>query len=493
MKVMIVGAGKFGYRLAETMDQECIEVTIIDTNKEAIEHVRSHLKVMAVTGNGLDSRLFRELDVGLFDMFVAATSSDETNTIACYLAKKHGVKKVVARIRKPENVRQKEYLMNDMGIDQVVNPDMATAQEMTRFLMKGYRFQSGDFERSKLVMMDIQAKRMPNVIGKQVKQLRRAENIEGLLIPAIKREGAVLIPDGSTVIEPEDLLYIIGKSPRLNEVLKRYRISMDTRQIKKVMIFGGGKIGFFLARQLLRLGVYVKIIEQDRDRCMYLSTTLTDAIVIHGDGTDIQLLDDEDLPHMDAFIGVTGYDEHNLLMALMAKQEGVPVVISKVTKFGYLNLLSKLNIDFALNPTDTSIAEILKYARGGQIVAATMLLEGQAEVVEIIIHEDLACVGEKIKNLNLPKGLVIGAMIHNHQAVVPNGSTVLNVGDRLVIFCLNSNLDALQVFIRPSNGGLLRHIAIKMAEQSELPEKSVPMVSISQIKAAVNIGDISDE
>ncbi|MZQ98575.1 MAG: Trk system potassium transporter TrkA [Acidaminobacter sp.] len=493
MKVMIVGAGKFGYRLAETMDKECIEVTIIDTNKEAIEHVRSHLKVMAITGNGLDSRLFRELDAGLFDMFVAATSSDETNTIACYLAKKHGVKKVVARIRKPENVRQKEYLMNDMGIDQVVNPDLATAQEMTRFLMKGYRFQSGDFERSKLVMMDIYANRMPGLIGKQVKELRRAENIQGLLIPAIKRNGQVLIPDGSTVIESEDLLYIIGKSPRVTEVLKRYRISVDTRQIKKVMILGGGKIGFFLARQLLRLGVQVKIIEQDRDRCMYLSTTLSDSIVIHGDGTDIQLLDDEDLPQMDAFIGVTGYDEHNLLMALMAKQEGVPIVISKVTKFGYLNLLGKLNIDFALNPTDTSIAEILKYARGGQIVAATMLLEGQAEVVEIIIHEDLACVGEKIKDLNLPKGLVIGAMIHNHQAVVPNGSTVLNVGDRLVIFCLNSNLDALQTFIRPNNGGLLRHIAIKMAEQSEIPEASLPMVSISQIKAAANIGDISDE
>jgi len=244
---------------------------------------------------------------------------------------------------------------------------------------------------------------------------------------------------------------------------------------------------------LIRLGVQVKIIEQDRDRCMYLSTSLPESIIIHGDGADIQLLDDEDLPQMDAFIGVTGYDEHNLLMALLAKQEGGPVVGSKVSNFGYLKLLSKLNIDFALNPTDTSIAEILKYARGGQIVAASMLLEGQAEVVEIIIHEDLACVGEKIKDLNLPKGLVIGAMIHNHQAVVPNGSTVLNVGDRLVIFCLNSNLDALQTFIRPSNGGLLRHIAIKMAEQNEEPEKGLPMVTISRIKDAVNIGDISDE
>ena len=139
-------------------------------------------------------------------MFIAATSSDETNTIACYLAKKHGVKKVVARIRKPENVRQKEYLMNDMGIDQVVNPDLATAQEMTRFLMKGYRFQSGDFELSKLVLMDILATQMPGVIGKEVKQLRRAENFVGLLIPAIKRAGVILIPDGSTVIEPNDIL-----------------------------------------------------------------------------------------------------------------------------------------------------------------------------------------------------------------------------------------------------------------------------------------------
>ena len=493
MKVMIVGAGKFGFRLAETMDKECIEVTIIDSNKEAIEHVRSHLKVMAITGNGLDSKLFRELDAETYDMFVAATSSDETNTIVCFLAKKHGIKKVVARIRKPENVRQKEYLKSDMGIDQVVNPDLATAQEITRFLMKGYRFQSGDFERSKLVMMDIQAAKMPSVIGKQVKQLRHAENFEGLLIPVIKRDGVVMVPDGSTVIETGDLLFIIGKSPRLSEVLKRYRITMDTRQIRKVMIFGGGKVGFFLARQLLRLGVHVKIVEQDRDQCMYLSTSLPEAIIIHGDGTDIELLDDEDLPHMDAFIGVTGFDEHNLLMALLAKQEGVPVVVSKVGKFSYLNLLSKLNIDFYLNPIDISITEILKYARGGQIVAATMLLEGQAEVVEIIVHEELACVGQKIKDLDLPKGLVIGALARNHQAIIPNGSTVLTVGDRLVIFCMNSNLDALKAFIRPSDGGLLRQITFRPGTQSDTTPEALPMVSLSRIKAAANITDISDE
>lgn len=494
MKVMIVGAGKFGTRLADTMEKECIEVTIIDSNKEAIERARSQLKVMAITGNGLDSKIFRELDAPSFDVFVAATSSDETNTIACYLAKKHGIKKTVARIRKPENVRQKEYLL-EMGIDQIVNPDLATAQEMTRFLMKGYRFQSGEFENSKLVMMDIKAEKMRSVIGKEVKALRREENFIGLLIPAIKRAGRFLIPDGATVIEPEDLLFVIGKSAKMNELLKRYHIATDARQVRKVLILGGGKVGYFLAKQLLRLGVRVKIIEQDRDRCMFLSTKLPEAIVIHGDGTDSQLLDDEDLAHMDAFVGVTGFDEHNLLMALLAKQEGVPIVVSKVGKFGYLNLLSKLNIDFALNPTDTSIAEILKYARGGQIMAATMLLEGQAEVVEIIIHEDLACAGEQIKHLDLPKGLVVAAMIHNKQAFVPNGSTVLNVGDRLVIFCMNSNLDALQQFIRPSNGGLIRHLAQKKAQTAETPVETppLPLISISRIKAAAKVDDISDE
>jgi trk system potassium uptake protein TrkA len=191
---------------------------------------------------------------------------------------------------------------------------------------------------------------------------------------------------------------------------------------------------------------------------LYLSNKLPEAVVIHGDGTDLQLLEEESLAQMDAFVGATGFDEQNLLMAIMAKQEGVSKTIAKISRASYVNLIDKLNIDYSLNPIDITVSEILKYVRGGLIVSVTMLLERQAEVIEVIVNDHLECVGEKIKDLRLPKGIIIGAILHNQQVIIPGGDTVIQAGDRLVIFCLNSSVEALQQFIRPNDGGLLREL-----------------------------------
>lgn len=455
MKIMIIGAGKLGYRLAETMMNEQIDVTLVDTNPKTVERVQDHLDVLAVLGNGLDMETLKELSIQTYDMLIAVTGIDEANTIICSIAKKLGVKRTIARIRNPEYIRQKEYLTQDMGIDHIVNPDLATAHEILRFLMKGYHFHTGDYAKGKVTMMDIKVNQLPELVGKKIMDL---ENFEGLLITAIKREGVILIPDGSTLLKMDDLLYIIGKTHRLNEFVKRFKLCLDVRPVKDVMIFGGGNIGFYLGSQLLHNNVNVVIVEQDRDRCFYLSNKLSEAVVIHGDGTDLQLLEEESLAQMDAFVGATGYDEQNLLMAIMAKQEGVDKTVAKISRSSYVNLIDKLNIDFSLNPIDITVSEVLKYVRGGLIVSVTMLLERQAEVVEVIVNDNLECVNEKIKDLRLPKGIIIGAILHNHQVVIPNGETVIHSGDRLVIFSLNSSVEALQQFIRPNNGGLLREL-----------------------------------
>lgn len=455
MKVMIIGAGKLGYRLAETMMNEAIDVTLIDTNQKAIDRVQDHLDVLAVTGNGLEMETLISLDVASFDMLIATTGSDEANTIICSLSKKLGIKRTIARIRNPEYTKQHDYLVNDMGIDHIVNPDLSTANEMIRFLMKNYHFHTGDFAKGKVTMMDIKINQLQSLIGKKIKDI---ENFEGLLITAIKRNGVILIPDGWTQLIEDDLLYLIGKTNRLNEFIKRFKLCIDVRPVKNVMIFGGGNIGYYLAKQLNQANVNVVIVEQNRERCIYLANKLSEAVVIHGDGTDIQLLEEENLSHMDAFVGVTGLDEQNLLMAIMAKQEGAGKVIAKISRASYINLIDKLNIDFSLNPIDITVSEILKFVRGGLLVSVTMMLERQAEVIEVIIHEDLPLVGEKIKELKIPKGIIIGAMVHNQQVMIPNGDTIIHAGDRLVIFSLNSTASELQQFIRPANGGLLREL-----------------------------------
>lgn len=455
MKIMIIGAGKLGYRLAETMMNEQIDITLVDTNQKTIERVQDHLDVLAIMGNGLDMATLKDLSIETYDMLIAVTGVDEANTIICSIAKKLGVRRTIARIRNPEYIRQKDYLTEDMGIDHIVNPDLATAHEIMRFLMKGYHFHTGDFAKGKVTMMDIKIGQIPDLIGKKIMDI---ENFDGLLITAIKREGVILIPHGSTVLQAEDLLYILGKTHRLNEFVKRFKLCLDVKPVKDIMIFGGGNIGFYLAHDLVRQNVNVVIVEQNRDRCYYLSNKLPEAVIIHGDGTDLQLLEEESLAQMDAFVGATGFDEQNLLMAIMAKQEGVDKTIAKISRSSYVNLIDKLSIDFSLNPIDITVSEILKFVRGGLIVSVTMLLERQAEVVEVIINENLACVDEKIKDLKLPKGIIIGAILHNHQVVIPNGDTVIHAGDRLVIFSLNSSVEALQQFIRPNDGGLLREL-----------------------------------
>jgi trk system potassium uptake protein TrkA len=296
---------------------------------------------------------------------------------------------------------------------------------------------------------------MPDLIGQRIMDI---ENFEGLLITAIKREGIILIPDGTTVMKEDDLLYMIGKTNRLNEFVKRFKLCLDVRPVKDIMIFGGGNIAYYLAKHMIDLHTNVVLVEQNRDRCLYLSNKLPEAVVIHGDGTDLQLLEEESLAQMDAFVGATGFDEQNLLMAIMAKQEGVSKTIAKISRASYVNLIDKLNIDYSLNPIDITVSEILKYVRGGLIVSVTMLLERQAEVIEVIVNDHLECVGEKIKDLRLPKGIIIGAILHNQQVIIPGGDTVIQAGDRLVIFCLNSSVEALQQFIRPNDGGLLREL-----------------------------------
>ena len=449
MKVMIIGAGKLGYKVAESMLNSHIEVTIVDSSAKVINRINDHLDVLAVTANGLEVGFLKELGIGSYDLLIASTSSDETNTIICTLAKRLGCGKTIARIRNPEYLAQLDFIKNEMGIDHIVNPDLAIAVEISRFLLKSYSFYSGDFAKGKVQMHDFHVKNLKNFINKRVMDL---EGIEDLLIVAVMRDGNIIIPDGTTIIREEDIIYIMGKSESIQKIEENYGLGLEKRYIKNVMIFGGGKVGYYIAKQLLQAKINVTIIEQNRERCSYLTEHLDRALVIHGDGTDINLLEEENLARMDAFIGATDFDEQNLLMTLMAKQSGVSKVIAKVSRPNYVQIIDKLGIDVALNPIYITASDILKFIRGGKVVSVSLLLGGQAEVTEVIIAKELKVVGKKIYELNLPKGIIIGAVVHKGKVIIPNGNTVIDANDRLIIFCLTSNIDALDIFLRPSRG-----------------------------------------
>ncbi len=455
MKVIIVGVGKLGYKLADSMLNTGINVTLVDTDLKVLERINEHLDVLTVNANGLEVEALKNLDIETYDLLIACTDSDEANTIICMIAKKLGCKRTIARIRNPEYLKQINFMKKEMGIDHIVNPDLLTANEMVRYLFKSYNFHTGDFAKGKVQMIDFNINLTEGMAGKKISEL---DLMNGLLIVAIMRNGNVIIPDGSVELLKDDIVYFIGKSQSIDELVKRYQLKTVTNSVKRAMILGGGNLSYYLARQLGMLNTSVILIEQNEERCRYLSERLNNAVVIHGDGTDLDLLEEEDLSSMDAFIGATGFDEQNILMSIVAKQAGVDKVIAKISRQSYVNLIDKLNIDVAFNPTDITASDILKFIRGGEVISVSLLLGGQAEVTELIINQNLPVVGKQISKLGLPKGIIIGAIVHGNDVIIPNGSTVINANDRLIIFCLEKDVPSLEMFLKPRKGGLFHEL-----------------------------------
>lgn len=455
MRIIIVGAGKLGYKLAEALLIGDTHVTMVDIDAKVLERINDHLDVLTVKANGVQIEALKELNINNCDLIIAVTSSDETNMIICSVAKKLGCKCTIARIRNPEYAQQLEFFKSEMKIDYVVNPELAIANEIMRCLLKRYALHTDEFAKGKVSMFDFSISNLPDYIGKRVADLG---HVEDLLIVAVSRQGDIIIPHGGTVLQEGDVIYVVGKKDSINQLATMCKGNIERKYVKRVMILGGGKIGYYLTQKLTQLGVYVKIIERDKDRCKYLSERLDNTLVIYGDGTDINLLEEEDMSSMDAFVGVTGYDEENLLMSLMAKQSGVEKVIAKVSRSSYVHVIEKLGIDIALNPVNITASEIMKFIRGGRVVSISLLLQGQAEVTEIIAKENMKIIGTPIAELGLPKGVIIGAIVRQGKVIIPKGNTVIQSNDRMVIFCLLSGIPALELFFNPERGGLFSEL-----------------------------------
>ena len=452
MKVLIVGVGKLGYKIAQLMIDEGINVTLIDNNSKVLESINEHIDVLTVEANGIDINVLKEIDINTYDLLVASTDSDETNTLICLLAKKLGCKKTIARIRNPEYMMQLDFIKKELGINHIVNPDLDIARSIEKYLLKNYLFHSDEFASGKVQMLDFYIGHHEDFVGKKLKELK---GFETLLITAILRDGEIIIPYGETPLVENDTIYIIGESNDMNNFNQKFDFKKINKEVKKVMILGGSNSSYYLAKNLAKSNIQVTIIEKDRLKAEALSKVLEDALIIHGDGTDINLLEEEMLSQMDAFVGVTGMDEQNLLMALMCKQAGVNKSIAKVSKQNYTMIIDRLEIDAALSPIDITASNILKFVRGGRVVSVSLLLGGEAEVTEIIISKDSAFIKNTLADLKLPNGVIIGAMVRHGKVIIPKGDTILEPNDRIVIFSLKEDVETLKRFFNPKKGGLI--------------------------------------
>lgn len=452
MKVLIVGAGKLGYKLAQHMILEDIEVVLMDTNPQVLQRINDHIDVLTIVGNGIDIEILKSIHIHEFDLLIGATGSDESNTLICSLGKKLACKKTIARVRNPEYMKQVDFIKESMGIDIIINPDLATAKAIERNIFNSLSFHCDEFAKGKVQMLDFHIGYHEDFIGKRLMDL---VGFEHLLITAISRDGKIIIPHGSTTMEENDLIYIIGKSEDVRAFNQKYSHSSEEKKIEKVMILGGSNIAYYLAKSLEEKRIGVKIIEQKKERAQSLSNELNEALIIYGDGTNINLLEEENLDEMDAFVGTTGFDEQNILMAIMAKQAGVRKSIAKISRQNYTKIIDRLDVDIAINPVSITASSILKLIRGGRVESISLLLDGDAEVTEILVGEDSPFINKPLSDLSLPKGIIIGAIVDKDRVIIPKGKDTIFPGNRIVLFCTNEELSTLRKFYRPKKGGRL--------------------------------------
>ncbi|NLX86322.1 MAG: Trk system potassium transporter TrkA, partial [Clostridiales bacterium] len=402
-------------------------------------------------GNGISSSLLKGLGIEGWDLFIAVTDSDEANIVACITSKKLGVKTAIARVRNPEYVVELDFMRSSLGIDYIINPEYATACEIIRLLLNTYASYAADFAKGQVRMSEIIIESASVFAGKQIKDLKLPP---GVVITAITRSGEVIIPNGFDYIMPDDTLYIMGEKSVVDRVAKNAGAHIVNNRVKNVMIIGGGRIGYYLAKGLEHLDINVKIIEQDLERCKELAEGLDNALVLHGDGTDLTLLKAENIEGMDAFLAVTGYDEENLMVSVLAKRMGAKKVIAKVSRSNYTSVLETIGIDNAVSPKLITASDILRIVRGGRIVSISLLIGGRAEVLEIIPQEGAPILDKPLKELGIPKGIIIGAILRHGKVIIPNGDAVIKASDRVIVFTLDSRVDKVTKLFGCKRGGL---------------------------------------
>ena len=446
MNIAIIGVGKLGIKVCEALVGGDYSITIVDTNDALLDRLSQQFDVMTVNEDARDINVLKEIGINKFQYVLVATGRDETNLVIGGFAKKLGCHRVIVRVRDPEYMKHFEFIRTSMGIDYIVNPDFAITMEIYKYLSEKYTLNNGVFTSGRIALIEFKAKRKKELIGLKMPEVRRL--MPDMLIAAISRNGKVIIPHGNDEIREDDAIYVVGEKNEIMELNKKVHVKGKYTDLQKVMIIGGGKTGYYLAQRLADFGASVKLVEQSKERCQYLSTRIPNVMILHGDGTDMDMLEEENIDEMDAFVTATGYDEQNLLLALTAKQKGIEDVISKISRESYSGLIEEMGVDMVLNPLDITAAYIFSIIQGEKRVISSMLVQGQAEIIEVVATPGMKMVGDTLQNLNLPKGVLIASIYRQGEVIIPNGNARIKDGDRVIMFSLLSDIADLEKLMK---------------------------------------------
>jgi trk system potassium uptake protein TrkA len=430
VKIIIIGAGKVGSQIAQTLSAENHDVTIIDKKEDIRQDLDNNLDIMTIVGNGANVRILEEAGIRGADMLIAVTRSDEVNMIACMTAKQFNVAKKIARIRNTDYMYSNSLSKEKLGIDFVINPEKATAKEIVKLLRTPTNVsEAQDFAGGRISLFGLKIEENCNLTNKEIKDINFGSNT---LLVAIFRENKLIIPSGNDKVFIGDKVYILIKKE--NYVDLELICNKKTCAMQNVLILGGSKIGIQTASILNKIGVKTKLIEMNKAKCEKIAESLPQTLVINGDGTSIELLKEEGIETIDGFVAVTGYDEENLLVSLLAKHLGTKKVVAKISRTNYIPILERIGINAVVNPRLTTASAILRFLRRGEIISLTLLKEGEAEVTELIAQNNCKVINKPLKSIAFPNNTIIGAIIRNGEANIPHGEDYIFEGDKLIIF-----------------------------------------------------------
>ncbi len=448
MRIIVIGAGKVGHTLADRLTAEEHDVTIIDRSDEVINRCQDSLDVMCIKGNGANAKTLVEAGVDRADIIIATTASDEANMLCCLLSKRLGAKYTIARIRDPEYNESQMLLQQEMGIDVATNPERATALEISRLLRYPFAGSIESFARGQVELVEFRALKGDAITGVPIREIsNRIPNIPQVQYSIVERDSDVFIPSGDFSIQEGDKVYITGNIVNITNFFRF--LGRNSLKVRSVMVLGGGKITYYLAKLIIPLGMHMTVFEVSPSKARELSEQFPKADIILGDGTDQDLLEEQGLNQMDAYISLSNRDEENLMTSMYASRKGVPKVIAKNTRTTYADILNQLGLDSIVSPQSITCSTILRYVRarehskGTQIERLYRLAEGKAEAMEFIARKEDSYIGIPLKKLKVRPGNLVSVILHPGRVIIPFGNDRIEAGDHVVIISRESGIGDL--------------------------------------------------
>ncbi len=448
MNIVIAGDGEVGFHLAKMLTGENHNITIVDPHQDLLNMVEAHTDLLTITGDSTSVSVLENANIRKADLLISVVHDEKVNILTCTLGKKLGAKKTICRINNLEYLEENNIkLFNEMGIDELVCPERIAAAEIIHLFDQAAATEVVDFSNDKLSLFLIRLDKNAKVIGKSLMEIAKSIPDMPFRAVAIHRDSETIIPKGCDQFEADDLAYVICKREGIQPMLK---LSGKSKMaIRNVMIVGGGRIGRKTAR-LLEKKLNLKLIEIDKNRCLQLTDTLSETLIISGDARDVDLLEDEGIRGMDAFVAVTNNSETNILTCMLARKMGVPKVIALVENVDYIDLAQRFGVDAVINKKLITASHIVKYTMDADVTSLKCLSGIDAEAIELVARHNSPVTKVPIKKLNMPKGSIIGGIVRGEESYIAVGDMQIQEDDKVVVFALPDAVQRVSKLFKPN-------------------------------------------